>query len=257
MQYFESIREAVSERKKEVLANINHHQTMNMFALNKQRGLVATALFVSKTVSAFLEAEQPTGNFLRMSAWLEEATEQQPIGLEQMPGPPQSQIFSFIPDEDWEVRSILKTVGRISDVTLDAETSSLVCPSTSEINTEMVIQVFAKNMEGETITAEEAKKSQLLVEVIASNNDVNLLHMKPSGSSNSYLVALYQPMTGGQYNVSATVHGKRLKGSPAEVKVRHGLRAFDLAQCHQSPVPSNHTLTASRQPVYWVLEDNI
>ena len=72
-QYFQSIREAVSEREKEVLAQIDHNQTMRMLPLDKQRRLIETIRCVSMAVSAFLEADQPAGNFLRMSAWLEEA----------------------------------------------------------------------------------------------------------------------------------------------------------------------------------------
>ena len=90
----------MSKREKEVLAQIDHHQTMRMLPLDKQRGLVATALCVSKTVSAFLEAKQPTWIFLRMSAWLEEAAGQQSTRLKYWTGQSQPTIFSFIPDND-------------------------------------------------------------------------------------------------------------------------------------------------------------
>ena len=237
-RYFQSIREAVSEREKEVLAQIDHHQTMRMLPLDKQRGLVATALCVSKTVSAFLDAKQPTGNFLRMSAWLEDAAGQKSTRLKYLTGPPQPTIFNFIPDDDREVRAILKTVGRVSDVTL-----SLVCPSTS-------IQVIAKNMEGKCIAFEEADKSQLLVEVTAPNNDVIPQYRLTSSSSSPSLVARYRPMVTGQYKVSATVHGKHLKGSAADVKVHYHLDTFDPAKCPPSLVLSNNNLTVKKTRVH-------
>ena len=244
-RYFQSIRKAVSERAKEVLAQIDHHQTMRMLLLDKQRGLVATALCVSKTVSAFLDAKQPTGNFLRMSAWLEEAAGQQSTRLKNLTCPSQPTIFSFIPDDDREVRAILKTVGRVSDVTL-----SLVCPSTSDVYTEMIILVNAKNMEGKCIAVEEAEKSQLLVEVTAPNNDVIPQYRLTSSSSSPSLVARYRPMVTGQYKVSATVLGQHLKGSAAEVKVHYHLDTFDPAKCPPSLVLSNNNLTVKKTRVH-------
>ena len=245
-QYFDSIREAVSKREKDVLAQIDHHQTMRMLPIDKQRGLIETILCISTAVAAFLEAEQPDSNFLRMSAWLKEAADQQAAGLKNIAGPPQPAIFSFIPDKDSDIRAILNTVGRVSDMTLDALTSNLVCPSTSETNTEMAIQVNAKNMEGETITAEDAEKSQLLVEVAAPDNDIIPQYMLTSSSGDPSLVARHRPMAAGQYKVSATVSGKHLRGSPCDVvvhqKATHG-DTFDPAKCHEFLVLSRNNLT--------------
>ena len=173
--------------------------------------------------------------------------DQQAIGLQNVADTPQPAFFSFIPDKDSEVLALLKTVGRVTDVTLDAETSNLVCPSTSNIDTEMVIQVNAKNMEGETITAEDVEKSQLQVEVTARGHDSIPQHMLTSSSSSSSLVARYRPMVTGQYKVSATVHGKHLKGSPAQVKVDHRLNALDPAMCHHSLVLSNNNQTVRKK----------
>ena len=247
-QYFDSIREAVSKREKDVLAQIDHHQTIRMLPLDKQRGLIETVLCISTAVAAFLEAEQPAANFLRMSTWLEEAADRQAASLKDIECPPQPAIFSFLPDNDSDMRAILNTVGRVSDVTLDALTSNLVCPSASEINTEMVIQVNAKNMEGETIAAEDAEKSQLLVEVVAPDNDIIPQYMLTSSSGDPCLVARYRPMAAGQYKVSATVSGKHLRGSPCDVVVRqvtHG-DTFDPAKCHPSLVLSRNHLTVQQ-----------
>ena len=245
-QYFDSIREAVSKREKDVLAQIDHHQTMRMLPLDKQRGLIETVLCISTAVAAFLDAEQPAGNFLRMSAWLEEAVDQQAAGLKNIAGPPQPAIFSFIPDKDSDIRAILGAVGRVSDVTLDAVTSNLICPSTSEINTEMAIQVNAKNMEGNTIAAEDAAKSQLLVEVTAPNNDVITQFMLTSSSGEPSLVSRYRPMAAGQYKVSATVSGEHLRGSPIDVVVHQKFDKFDPAKCHKSLVLSRNNLTVEK-----------
>ena len=253
-QYFDSIREAVSKREKDVLAQIDHHQTMRMLPLDKQRGLIETVLCISTAVAAFLDAEQPAGNFLRMSAWLEEAADQQAASLKNIASPPQPAVFSFLPDKDSDIRSILNTVGRVSDVTLDALTSNLVCPSTSTINTEMVIRVNTKNMEGETITAEDVEKSQLLVEVVAPDNDIIPQYMLTSSSGDPYLVARHRPMAAGQYKVSATVSGKHLRGSPCDVvvhqKATHG-DTFDPAKCHQSLVLSRNNLTVENASGGW------
>ena len=247
-QYFDSIREAVSKREKDVLAQIDHHQTMRMLPLDKQRGLIESCLCISTAVAAFLEAEQPTENFLRMSTWLEEAADRQASCLKDIAGPPQPAVFKFIPDKDSEVRAVLNTVGRISDVTLDAVTSNLVCPSTSEVKTEMLILVNATNMDGETITIEDVEKSQLLVEVTAPDNDINPQYMLPSSSDDPSLVARYLPMAAGQYKVSATVSGKHLRGSPNDVMVRQVSQGdtFDPAKCHQSLLLSRNNLTAEK-----------
>ena len=245
-QYFDSIREAVSKREKDVLAQIDHHQTMRMLPLDKQRGLIETILCISTAVAAFLEAEQPDSNFLRMNTWLKEAADQQAAGLKNIAGPPQPAIFSFIPDKDSDIRAILGAVGRVSDVTLDAVTSNLICPSTSEINTDMAIQVDAKNMEGNTIAAEDAAKSQLLVEVTAPDNDVIPQFMLTSSSGESSLVSRYRPMAAGQYKVSATVSGEHLRGSPIDVVVRQKLDTFDPAKCHKSLVLSRNNLTVEK-----------
>ena len=242
-QYFDSIREAVSEREKEVLAQIDHHQTMRMLPLDKQRGLIETVLCVSTTVAAFLEAEQPDSNFLRMSAWLEEAADLQAASLKDIAGPPQPAIFSFIPDKDSDVRAILRTVGRVSDVTLDAVTSNLACPTSSGVDTEMAIQVNAKNIEGDTITAEEAEQSQLQVEVTAPCNDIIPQYMLSSATDDPSLVARYRPMAAGCYKVSATVFDKHLRGSPAEVVVVPYYKVFDPATCGQSLKLSNDNRT--------------
>ena len=180
-----------------------------------------------------------------MSAWLEEAAGQQSTKLKNLTGPPQPTIFNFIPDDDREVRAILKTVGRVSDVTL-----SLVCPSTSEVYNEMIIQVNAKNMEGKCIAVEEAEKSQLPVEVTAPNNDVIPQYRLTSSSSSPSLVARYRPIVTGQYKVSATVHGKHLKGRAAEVKVHYHLDTFDPAKCPPSLVLSNNNLTVKKTRVH-------
>ena len=134
----------------------------------------------------------------------------------------------------------------------------MVCPSTSVINTEMDCLVNTKNMEGETITAEEADKAQRLVEVTAPDNDIIPQYMLPLSSTDPSLVARYRPMAVGQYKVSATVHGKHLKGSPAEVTVDHGLHAFDPAKCHGSLTLSNNNSRGKHVAivlaVYWVAE---
>ena len=245
-QYFDSIREAVSEREKDVLAQIDHHQTMRMLPLDKQRGLIETVLCISTAVAAFMDTEQPAGNFLRMSEWLEEAADQQAAGLKNIAGPPQPAIFSFIPDKDSDIRAILGAVGRVSDVTLDAVASNLICPSTSEINTDMAIQVNAKNMEGNTIAAEDAAKSQLLVEVTAPDNDIITQFMLTSSSGEPSLVSRYRPMAAGQYKVSATVSGEHLRGSPIDVVVRQKFDTFDPAKCHQFLVLSRNNLTVEK-----------
>ena len=253
-QYFDSIREAVSKREKDVLAQIDHHQTMRMLPLDKQRGLIETVLCISTAVAAYLEAEQPAENFLRMSTWLEEAADRQAVGLQDIAGPPQPAFFSFIPDKDFDIRAILNTVGRVSDVTLDALTSNLACPSTSEINTEMVIHVNAKNIEGDSITAEDAEKSQILVEVTAPDNDIIPQYMMTSSSCDSSLVARYRPMAAGQYKVSATVSGKHLRGSPCDVMIRQKVPqgdTFDPAKCHQSLVLSRNNLTVEKPSNGW------
>ena len=236
--YFNSIREAVSRREKEVLAQIDHHRTMRMLPLDKQRGLIESLLSVSAAITAFLDAEQPDSNFLRMSTWLEEAADQQAAGLIDIAGPPQPATFSFIPDKDSDIRVILNTVGCVSDVTLDAVTSNLCCPPVCSAGNDMTIQVNARNMQGKAITAEEAEKSQLNVEVTAPDNDTILQNMTTSSAGDSSLVASYRPMAAGQYKVSATVHGKHLRGSPAEVSINQN-ETFNPAKCQKSLVLSD------------------
>ena len=65
----------MSKREKDVLAQIDHHQTMRMLPLDNQRGLLESLLSSSKAMTACLEVEQPNCNFLRKSTWLEEAVD--------------------------------------------------------------------------------------------------------------------------------------------------------------------------------------
>ena len=162
-------------------------------------------------------------------------------------GPPQPAIFSFIPDKDSEVKATLKTIGRVSDVKLDAVTGTLASASISALNKERVIQVNITNMEGKTVAAKNAERSQIQVEVaIPDHHDVRQ-SVSPSTAGDSSLIASHRPMATDQYTVSVNVDGKHLRGSPADVLVQQR-DTFDPAKCHQSLVLSNNNFTVAAMP---------
>ena len=177
-----------------MLAQVDLYQSERIGPLHEQKGLILSLLSGAKAISAILDAEQPDVNFLRISEWLEDAADQQAIGLKEVANPSLAPAnLNFVPDNGSDVQAILKKVGRVSDRTLDVAMSSLVCQPSGLINTNTTIGINARNTADEPITAEEAEISHLQVELVSADNEAipGILTMTPVDTATTSMAAKY------------------------------------------------------------------
>eukprot|EP00117_Sycon_ciliatum_P047484 scpid70439/ scgid33919/ E3 ubiquitin-protein ligase TRIM56; RING finger protein 109; Tripartite motif-containing protein 56 len=242
------MKKAVDKCQQRLLDELDKLQSKHRSSLEVRKCRILSGISDGQNVKHLTECCQSGSNFLKMCAWLEEATQDvMAIGqAEVQPFPPLTVLFTADGGGEWDA-AIAKAGSVIIKEAASHEKSTVIIPASVREGEDLCISIDLRNKYGENIRAIEEHLDTVKVVVTSSGNAVtacSVVKATDATSSPSALVAMFKTAgLKGQVCVSATANAQRLQGSPAVTAILDPPVHFDPERCHANLVLSNNSRT--------------
>ncbi|XP_065191817.1 E3 ubiquitin-protein ligase TRIM71-like [Sycon ciliatum] len=243
------LKNAVDKRQQQLLDELDKVQSEHRSPLEVRKCRVLSGLSAGQSVKHLAGCCQSGSNFLKMCAWLEEATEDimATVDVEAESFPSVNLLFTTLGREN--VLMAIAEAGCVS--TIDAmshENSSATIPAEVSEGQDLCVYIDLRNDHGVELRAAEEYLDTVRVDVTSPDNTMTacpVVKATDATSSPSRLVAMFKTAgLKGQVRVSATANTTHLQGSPAVTAIVDPV-LFDPWRCHANLALSNNGRTVT------------
>ena len=245
--YFSDVMHAIGRRERHLLSDLDQLRSQKLGPLEEQRKRLQSALAALSTISSPNNTqsldrgmELDHSPLARLDAAKRKEIEDCMENLE----PCVVAKFAFTSVNDTDLSSAVKKIGQVADTTLDADNSTLECPTSVALNSEMTIAVAVKDGTGRVATKRQAVEARVTIRIMTPGNHTIIKGLtEPTEANATSLVAHYRPSVIGYHTISVLMRGRHIRGSPVSMLVRE-LPTFDPTKCHPTIDLSNNNKTA-------------